>query len=62
MKEDSMADIYAIRDTRTKKIVQSGFEKKQDAKVVRNEMNAKDNKKGIFRYVITPGKDHLRYA
>lgn len=53
---------YAIRDTRTTKIVKTGFETKQEAKVVRNEMNMKDNKKGLFRFVVTPGDEHPKYG
>ena len=33
-----MADIYSVRSMATNKVVQSGFDKKQDAKAVRNEL------------------------
>ena len=33
-----MADIYAVRSMATNKVVQSGFEKKADAKAHRNEL------------------------
>lgn len=55
-------NLYRVVDTKTKKVIQEGFDKKEDAKAVRNEHNkecedkAKDGAKP--RYVISRGTDH----
>jgi len=59
-------NLYQVVDTRTQKVIQDGFDKKEDAKVVRNEHNkecddkAKDGAKP--RYVIARGTDHFHGA
>ena len=61
-----MADIYSVIDTKTNKIEKSGFDKKQDAKTLRNELNKPINEKKepdqpfYFRYVVTKGQEHPR--
>ena len=40
-----MADIWSVVDTKTGKIEKSGFDKKQDAKALRNELNKPVNEK-----------------
>jgi|TARA_B100000941_G_C28220565_1_gene406470 hypothetical protein len=61
-----MADIYSVIDTKTGKIEKSGFDKKKDAKALRNELNMPVNEKKkadqpfYFRYVVTMGKEHPR--
>ena len=40
-----MSDIYSVLDTQTGKIEKAGFDKKQDAKAVRNELNKPVNEK-----------------
>ena len=40
-----MADIWSGVDTKTGKIEKSGFDKKQDAKALRNELNKPVNVK-----------------
>lgn len=55
-------NLYRVVDTKTKTVIQEGFDKKEEAKVVRNEHNkecddkATDNAKP--RYVIARGTDH----
>lgn len=55
-------NLYRVVDTKTKNVVQEGFDKKEDAKTVRNGHNkecddkAKDGAKP--RYVIARGTDH----
>ena len=62
-----MADIWSVVvDTKTGKIEKSGFDKKQDAKALRNELNKPVNEKKkaeqpfYFRYVVTMGQEHPR--
>ena len=61
-----MADIYTVIDTKTGKIEKSGFDKKQDAKTLRNELNKPVNEKNkkykpfYIRYLDSKGKDHPR--
>ena len=61
-----MADIYTVIDTKTGKIEKAGFDKKQDAKTLRNELNKPVNEKNkkdqpfYFRFVVSKGKDHPR--
>ena len=63
-----MSDIYSVLDTQTGKIEKAGFDKKQDAKAVRNELNKAVNEKKkkddpfIFRFVVTKGKDHPNFG
>ena len=40
-----MADIWSVVDTKTNKIEKAGFDKKQDAKALRNELNKPLNEK-----------------
>ena len=64
-----MADIYSVRSMATNKVVESGFEKKQDAKAVRNDLckeawdqwSKKDaEKRGPkpFPFTVTRGTEH----
>ena len=63
-----MADIYSVIDTKNGTIEKAGFDKKQDAKAVRNELNKPVNEKRkkddpfIFRFVVTKGKDHPNFG
>jgi hypothetical protein len=56
-------NVYCVVDTKVRAVVQEGFDKKQDAKSVRNRLNeeansnADDNRKP--RYVVSRGTDHL---
>ena len=61
-----MTDIYSVKNVATMKIVADGFDKKQDAKALRNELNKPVNEKKkaeqpfYFRYVVTMGQEHPR--
>ena len=56
-----MADIWSVVDTKTNKIEKAGFDKKQDAKALRNELNKPLNEKKkaddpfYYRYVVSMG-------
>ena len=67
-------DIYNVYSVTSKKVVEVGFDKKMDAKAVRNKLSEKTwekfNKKykGIkekpakpFPYIIVKGKEHPKY-
>ena len=63
-----MADIYSkVIDTKTGKIEKAGFDKKQDAKAVRNELNKPVNEKkkkddpylARFQMTVIKGKDPI---
>ena len=55
-------NLYRVVDTKTKSVVQEGFEKKEDAKAVRNEHNEKSKDKTEKdvkpRYVVARCTDH----
>ena len=67
-----MADIYSVKNTNTNKIVETGFDKKADAKAKRDELckeshakwkeKVKDDKDLAkpFRYIVTKGSEHPR--
>jgi len=68
-----MSDIYSVLNVNTNKIIESGFDKKADAKTKRNELckeawtkwstkvkTEKDLKKP-YPYIIVKGKEHPRY-
>ena len=57
---------HVIVDTKTNKIEKAGFDKKQDAKALRNELNKPLNEKNkaddpfYYRYVVSKGQEHPR--
>jgi hypothetical protein len=65
-----MADIYSVKNISTNKIVETGFDKKADAKAKRDELcktshdnwtkKVKDDKDLAkpFPYIVTKGKEH----
>ncbi len=65
-----MADIYSVKNINTNKIVETGFDKKADAKAKRDELcktshdkwteKVKDDKDLAkpFPYIVTKGKEH----
>jgi len=61
-----MADIWSVVDTKTNKIEKAGFDKKQDAKALRNELNKPLNEENkaddpvYYRYVVSKGQEHPR--
>lgn len=59
-----MTNMYQVIDTKTKKAVDTGFKNRELAKVVRNELNEKNNSdvegSGKPRFVVSRGTDHPR--
>ncbi len=57
-------NIYQVVDTKARKVIEVGFESRETAKVVRNELNAVHNSSpegnGKPRYVVSRGSDHPR--
>ena len=57
-------DIYRVVDTRTKKVVASGFSTKKEAKAIRNQRNEEANSTQSDdskpRFVVARGEDHPR--
>ena len=65
-----MADIYSVKNVNTNKIIETGFDKKADAKTKRNELCKDSHEKwekkvkteeGLmkpFPYIVTKGKEH----
>lgn len=55
-------NIYQVVDTKTRKIVQVGFQKKEEARILRNELNEKHKSVTVDdskpRFVISRGSDH----
>ena len=70
-KASKMKDIYAVKYVKSDKVIDNGFEKKQDAKAKRNELCKKvhekwEQKKGDkgmkpFPYIVVKGKEHPLY-
>ncbi len=68
---ETLQNLFAVEDTKTKKIVAEGFKDKKSAKVKRNELNKpiqekytktnKPKKDSMPRYIIKKGKDHIHY-
>ena len=57
--EDSIMQLFAIKDTKTGRVLPNEvFSKKPDAKVRRNALN---EDVGFDRYKVTLGIDHKRY-
>ena len=60
-------DFYAVKQVATKRIIESGFAKKMDAKKVRNELCEKTWKKlkkdavKTFPFIVVKGKEHPHY-
>jgi len=67
-------DIYSVKSVSAKKVVEKGFDKKMDAKAVRNKLSEKTwekfNKKykgtkekpeKPFPFIVIKGKDHPKY-
>ena len=64
-----MADIYSVKNINTNKIVETGFDKKEDAKAKRNELCKDSHEKWEkkvetekdlvkpFPYIVTKGKE-----
>jgi len=67
-----MADIYSVKNVNTNKIIETGFDKKADAKAKRNELCKDSHEKWEkkvkteedlpkpFPYIVTKGTEHPR--
>jgi len=67
-----MADIYSVKNVNTNKIIETGFDKKADAKVKRDELCKDSHEKWEkkvkteealpkpFPYIVTKGTEHPR--
>ena len=67
-----MADIYSVKNANTNKIIETGFDKKADAKVKRDELCKDSHEKWEkkvkteealpkpFPYIVTKGTEHPR--
>ncbi|KKN39138.1 hypothetical protein LCGC14_0746580 [marine sediment metagenome] len=55
-------NIYQVADTKTRKIIDVGFASREEAKVIRNELNEKHESvstdDGRARFVVARGVDH----
>ena len=60
-------DVYAVKQVSTKKIVESGFAKKMDAKAARNALcegtwkKLKKDAVKTFPFIVVKGKEHPHY-
>lgn len=54
--------MYQVVDTNTKKVIDVGFKNRESAKVIRNELNEKNDSdaegSGKPRFVVARGTDH----
>ena len=56
-----MKKLFAVRNGSTKRLVPDKFfDKKKDAKIMRDELNESETK-GSVQYTVTLGPDHRRY-
>jgi|TARA_B110000495_G_C23001638_1_gene591207 hypothetical protein len=66
-KRDNIMDVYAVKQVSTKKIIESGFTKKSDAKLARNALcesvwqKLKKDAVKPFPFIVTKGKEHPNY-
>jgi hypothetical protein len=60
---ETLQNLFAVEDTKTKKTVAEGFKDKKSAKVKRNELNKpfKTKKDSMPTHIIKKGKDHIHY-
>ena len=64
-------ELFVIKNSRTKKIIEGGFKDKKSAKIKRNELNKplmekytktnKPKKDSLPLYIVVKGKDHIHY-
>jgi len=59
IRRQELKNLFAVFDTKTRKIVQDGFglNQKPEAKTLRDKLN--EEKKSKVRFVITKGPDHI---
>ena len=65
-------ELFVIKNSRTKKIIEGGFKDKKSAKIKRNELNKplmekytktnKPKKHSLPLYIVVKGKDHIHYG
>ena len=64
-------EVFVVKNSRTKKIIEGGFKDKKSAKIKRNELNKplmekytktnKPKKDSLPLYIVVKGKDHPHY-
>jgi len=64
-------EVFVVKNSRTKKIIEGGFKDKKSAKEKRNELNKpimekytktnKPKKDSLPLYIVVKGKDHMHY-
>ena len=69
--QPSTKEVFVVKNSRTKKIIEDGFKDKKSAKIKRDELNKplmekytktnKPKKDSMPPYIIKKGKDHIYY-
>ena len=69
--QPSTKEVFVVKNSRTKKIIEGGFKDKKSAKIKRNELNKplmekytktnKPKKDSLPLYIVVKGKDHPHY-
>ena len=64
-------EVFVVKNSRTKKIIEGGFKDKKSAKIKRDELNKplmekytktnKPKKDSMPPYIVVKGKDHIHY-
>jgi len=64
-------EVFVVKNSRTKKIIEGGFKDKKSAKIKRDELNKpimekytktnKPKKDSLPLYIVVKGKDHMHY-
>jgi len=64
-------ELFVVKNSRTKKIIEGGFKDKKSAKIKRDELNKplmekytktnKPKKDSMPPYIVVKGKDHMHY-
>jgi hypothetical protein len=69
--DETRLDLFCVINTRTKEVVEKGFQDKQGAKKRRNELIVADGgeigeghlpKNGHYDYAVSVGTDHWKYG
>ena len=58
--QPSTKEVFVVKNSRTKKIIEGGFKDKKSAKEKRDELN-KPKKDSMPPYIVVKGKDHPHY-
>jgi len=69
--QPSTKEVFVVKNSRTKKIIEGGFKDKKSAKIKRDELNKplmekytktnKPKKDSLPLYIVVKGKDHMHY-